>query len=768
MSVPSWADLEALFHEALARAPADRAVFLAERCAGRPDLRAEIEALLRAHDGATSSREGLPVTSPARLTRGVRVGPYEVLGELGAGGMGEVYRARDPKLGRDVAIKVLPALFLSDPERRARFEREARVLAALNHPNIAVIHGIEDVEGAPALVLELIDGVTLAERLAHPLPVTEALTIARQIADALEAAHDKGIVHRDLKPANIKITSAGVVKVLDFGLAKVYAGEGAAPDLSQAPTVSAGGTRDVMILGTPAYMSPEQARGQAVDKRADIWAFGCVLYETLTRRAAFPGETISDTIAAVLEREPDWSALPPVMPASIHRLLRRCLEKDPKRRLRDIGDVRIELDEALTVPVRPEREPSPVGRPHVLTRPIWKRALPIAAAAVLATALSSVAWWSVRSSSPPLPVTRLTFTLPEGQRLPIGDGSSTVAISPDGMQMFFVAAGRPYWRPYLRLMSQFGVKPIPWTDAAQNPNNPVFSPDGRSIAYSFHTGQLGFAIKRAAVSGGAPVTLCHAGFPLGMSWGADGIVFGERGRGIMRVSANGGTPELVVSVKAGEDGFRPQMLPGGGAVLFTLATGTAADRWDKAKIVVQSLPSGERKTLIDGGSDARYLPTGHLVYALGGTIFAVPFNLGRLEVMGEGVPLVDGVRRPTDAGGLTGSADFSVSDTGSLVYVSGAAPSVRRELAFIDRKGAVEPLKLPPDDYESPRISPDGTQIAYATDDGQEATVWISPLSGTGSARPLTFGGKNRLPIWSADGQHVAFQSDREGDLGIF
>ena len=372
MSAPSWADLEALFHEALARAPADRAAFLVERCVGRPDLQAEVDALLRAHNDAASALEVPSVPLQTRLKAGARIGSYEVLAELGAGGMGEVYRARDPKLGREVAIKVLPAVFLSDPERRARFEREARVLASLNHPHIGAIYGVEDAGGVPALVLELVEGETLADRLTRgAIPIGEALTVARQIADALEAAHEKGIVHRDLKPANIILQGARgptptrwktatssvdsppresddiVVKVLDFGLAKVY-GDGPGPDLAQSPTVTASGTREGTILGTPAYMSPEQVRGKPTDRRTDIWAFGCVLYEMLTGHTAFARETISDTIAAILGRGPDWQTLPETTPASVRRLLQRCLERDSKRRLRDIGDARIDLDDGLT------------------------------------------------------------------------------------------------------------------------------------------------------------------------------------------------------------------------------------------------------------------------------------------------------------------------------------------------------------------------------------------------------------------------------------
>jgi len=385
--------------------------------------------------------------------------------------------------------------------------------------------------------------------------------------------------------------------------------------------------------------------------------------------------------------------------------------------------------------------------------------MPVLAGVILASAVTSVAWWTIRPSTP-LTITRFSFTLAEGQ-LFTNLGRQLVAISPDGTQMVYVAN----LRLYLRSMSELEVWPIPGTETLQGVVNPVFSPDGRSIAF-FSGGDR--TLKKIAVSGGAAVTLCPADNPFGMSWGRDGIVFGQGSKGIMRVSPNGGTPELLVSVNGNEVAHGPQMLPDGQTVLFTLATGGALNQWDTAHIVVQLLRSGERQTLIAGGSHARYLPTGHLVYALGGVLFAVPFDLKRLAVTGEPVPIVEGIRRSLAAN--TGTADFSVSDTGSLVYVPGPASTTAAQvgLALIDRKGVVEPLKLPSGPYQFPRVSPDGKRVAFATDDGKEADVWTYELTGTSSMRRLTFGGKNRFPIWSADGARVAFQSDREGNLGIF
>jgi len=723
------------------------------------------------------------------LSAGTRLGSYEVLSAIGAGGMGEVYRARDTRLKREVAIKVLPDAFLHDPDRLARFRREAELLATLNHPNIAAVYGLEQSEGVSAIVLELVEGETLAEVIAgtrgsetgslpqttapslgearqaagvgpRGIPIDEALPIARQIAAALEAAHEKGVIHRDLKPSNVKVTPEGTVKVLDFGLAKMLETEVSASALTMSPTLSVQATNAGVILGTAAYMSPEQARGRPVDRRTDIWAFGCVLFEMLTGRRTFDvGETVSDAVAAILKNDPDWSVLPVDTPAHIRTLLRRCLQKDPQRRLPHIGLARIEIDEGPAEAAAAPQVPAPtelVAQP----RSLWKRAMPVAIATIVASALTSVAW-NLRPSSPatPLPITRFSLALAEGQQFGFTLGTrQMVAISPDGTQMGYLTN----LGLYVRSMSDLQARTIPGIEV--NIFNPVFSPDGRSLAfYSIPEGR----IKRIAVSGGAAVAICQADLPFGMSWSAAGILFGQGNKGIMRVSPDGGKPEQLVSVKGDQFAHGPQILPDGQTVLFTLAEGTSPDLWDRALVVAHSLKSGERKTLIEGGSDARYLRTGHLVYALGGVLYAVPFDPQRLQITPGPVPIVEGVRRAT-AG--TAAAHFSVSDTGSLIYVPGPAGTSagQQELALIDRKAAVEPLKLPPGPYGYPRISPDGKRVAFGTDNGKEANVWIYDLSGTSSPLRITFGGRNRFPIWSADGQRVAFQSDREGDLGIF
>jgi len=591
-----------------------------------------------------------------------------------------------------------------------------------------------------------------------PIAVEEALKIAHQMADALEAAHEKGVMHRDLKPANVKITPDENVKVLDFGLAKAMepVALGVSPTAAtNSPTLSMMATQAGMILGTAAYMSPEQAKGFQADHRSDVFSFGSVLYEMLTGRQPFHGETAHEILASVLVREPDFGALPPNLNPRIPELLRRCLEKNPKRRWQAVGDLRAEVE---TVALAPRTVPA-LTQAAAQLQPVWKRAIPVVATAIVVGALSCIVTLYFRSSTE-LNIVRLPFTLPEGQNFTALNRQS-VAISPDGTQMVYVANNRLY----LRSMSELEARAIPGTEISQGVFNPVFSPDGRSIA--FYSG-ADLTLKKIAVSGGAAVTICPADLPLGMSWGKDGIVFGQGNKGIMRVSPNGGKPDLLASVKGDEQAHGPQILPGGQTVLFTLATGAGAPAWDKAQIVVQSLRSGERKTLIEGGSDARYVPTGHVVYALGGTLFAVPFNLRRLEVTRGPAPIVEGVRRGSALG--SGTAQFSFSSTGSLIYVPGPVATSNASRAFVlaDRTGATEPLKLPPGAYVHPRVSPDGTRLAFGTDDGKEANTWIYELSGVNAPRRITFSGKNRFPTWSSDGQRVAFQSDREGDLGIF
>ena len=519
------------------------------------------------------------------------------------------------------------------------------------------------------------------------------------------------------------------------------------------------GTMVGTLLGTAAYMSPEQAKGREADKRCDIWAFGCVLYEMLTGRRAFEGEDLSDTLAAVLRSEPDWTKLPADVPHGIRRLVTRCLEKDRRKRIADISTALFLIDE----PSIAASSSGPTLAPAIAPRaPLWRRAMPLIATAALAGALVGAAAWRLRPSPPPPVVTRFPVMLADGQRF-TNTGRQVVAMSPDGTRMAYVANTQLY----LRSISDSEAKAIPGTATEAGVVSPVFSPDGRSIAFWSGADNT---IKRVSIDGGPAVTICLADRPFGITWSASGILFGEGPNGVMRVAASGGKPEVLLKVGEGEVADEPQMLPDGETVLFTLANGSNVDRWDRAKVVAQSSKSSERKTVIEGGSAGRYLPTGHLLYAVGGTLFAVPFDIARLEVTGSAVPIVAGVSRAETPSQQTGVANFSVSGNGSLMYVPGPALAAagQLDLVRVDRKGGTERLKLPPGPYEFPRVSPDGKRLAFGTDDGKEAIVWVYELAGTSAMRRLTFGGNNRFPIWSADGERIAFQSDREGDSGIF
>jgi serine/threonine protein kinase/Tol biopolymer transport system component len=716
-------------------------------------------------DGAANVGEVIrPARPPAyilhelALTPGTRLGAYEIISALGVGGMGEVFRARDTKLNRDVAIKVLPDSFANDAERLARFTREAQTLAALNHPNIAHIHGLEETSGVSALVMELVEGEDLSQRIARgPIPIDETLQIARQIAEALEAAHEQGIIHRDLKPANIKVRSDGTVKVLDFGLAKAMDGSPAASNLTHSPTLSMMATQAGVILGTAAYMSPEQAKGSPADRRSDVFAFGSVMYEMLTGRQPFKGDTAPDVLASVLVREPELDLLPPNLNPRMSELLRRCLEKNPKKRWQAVGDLRVEIE---AIAAAPRVAPATV-QVAAQSEPLWKRAVPIAAAALVVGALSSVATLYFKPSTPALAITRFAITLGEREQLTTAN-RQLIAISPDGTKMVYGANSRLY----LRSLSELEARPIPGTEdiEGQSVSSPTFSPDGQYIAYWSGSAR---ALKKTPVSGGAAVTICPASSPFGMAWGTNGIVFTQP-EGIMLVSLDSGRPELIVAATGEGVLNSPQMLPDGKTLLYTLGANTGRNRWDEARIMVQSVGSDESKTVIERGSHARYLPTGHLVYARGGVLFAASFDLKRLAVTGGHVPIVEGVFRAPVAN--SGAALFSVSDAGSLIYVPGPAStsSGQSVLALIDRNGSVTRLKVPAGVYEYPRASPDNTHLVFGTTDGKQDVVSTYELSEASAVRRLTFEGNNRFPIWAGNTGRVAFQSDRQGDLAIF
>jgi eukaryotic-like serine/threonine-protein kinase len=755
-----WQQIEQLYHSALEREGNQRAAFLREACAGDDALRQEVESLLAQEKGAgfleapaLEAAAKIFDEDPGASLIGRQIGSYQVVWLLGAGGMGEVYQARDTKLGRNVALKVLPAAFVHDPERLSRFQREARMLASLNHPNIATIHGLEQSDGVHYLVMELVPGETLAERLsAGALSIDEVLKIGGQIAEALEAAHERGVIHRDLKPANVKVTPEGRVKVLDFGLAKAFASDGGL-DLSHAPSLTAMGTEEGRILGTPAYMSPEQARGKAVDKRTDIWAFGCVLYELLTARQAFRGETLSDTIAGVLEREPDWQVLPPATPAKIRDLLRRCLQKDSQRRLHDIADGRIEIEEALSAPATGE-----LTAPVKGVRALGRRALLLSLGTLLlGGAITGLAVWNLKPTpSPQRTVSRLTITLPPGQQLAGLESGPAMALSPDGTHLAYVARQSGNQQLYVRAMDSQEAKPIPGTEGAVNP---FFSPDGQWVAF-FAGGNL----KKVPVSGGAALTLAIVALPRGASWGSQGIIaFAPTTDGaLQQVPEAGGTPQLLTRLEKRDISQRwPEFLPGGKAMLFAASASTSS--WPNAQVAVQSLGTGERRDLIHGGTNPRFAPSGHLVYAQGGNLMAVPFDPQRLTATGAAVPVVEGVLQAT----VSGVAQYNFSSTGSLVYIPGGVQSAQSGLAWVSRNGTAQPLATPLSAYRGPRLSPDGSRVAVAIE-GQESQTWLYDLSRETLTR-LTFeGGANYNSVWTPDGKRIAFNSNKEGPVNIF
>jgi serine/threonine protein kinase/Tol biopolymer transport system component len=690
------------------------------------------------------------------LAAGTKLGTYEVRSAIGAGGMGEVYQAHDTKLGRDVAIKVLPEAFAHDADRLSRFQREAKTLAALNHPNIATIYGLEQSGGTSYLVMELVSGETLAERVKRDgaVSVEETLAIAKQIAEALEAAHEKSIIHRDLKPANVKLTPEGKVKVLDFGLAKAFAGDGANDDPSNSPTLSAAATMQGTILGTAAYMSPEQARAKAVDKRTDIWAFGCVLYELLAGRQAFHGETTTEILAAVLRGEPDWQALPASTPGKIRDLLRRCLQKEMNKRARDAGDARIEIEEALAAPVTAElTTAAPTKGFHALGR----RALILSLGTLLLGAvIASLATWNLKPS-PPQPVTRTVINLPSGQQLTGLDSGVAVALSPDGTHLAYVARQGGTQQIYLRAMDSLEARPVPGTEGAVSP---FFSPDGQWLGF-FAGGKL----KKVSVSEGAAVNVGDTAVPGGGSWGSKGMIaFAPTLVGaLQQVSDSGGAPQKLTRLEKGEVSQRwPEFLPGGKAVLF--AASPTSGNWTAAHIAVQSFETGERRNLVQGGGTLpRYAPSGHLVYAQGGNLIAVPFDPQRLSSTGAAVPVVEGALQSPSSG----ATQYSFSATGTLVYVPGGVQGAQRRLVWVTRNGAEQPLAAPAHAYLAPRLSPDGRRVAVTITE-QESQTWLYDLSRETLTR-LTFeGNSNQYPVWTPDGKRIAFQSSKEGPLNIF
>ena len=692
-----------------------------------------------------------------RLATGTRFGPYEIVVPIGAGGMGEVYRARDTKLNRDVAFKVLPDLFANDSDRLARFQREAQVLASLNHPNIAHIHGLEDWGGVHALVMELVEGEDLAQRLGRgAIAVDEALAIARQVAEALEAAHEHGIIHRDLKPANIKLRPDGTVKVLDFGLAKAMEPVGTVSNASHSPTITTPAmmTGVGVILGTAAYMSPEQARGRVVDKRVDIWAYGCVLFEMLTGQRAFEGESISDVLASVLKTEPNWQALPAVTPAALRRLVGRCLEKDPRRRLQAIGEARVLVEDLLT------GAPEPItGSAAPSNTRSWSRlAFAGVAAVAIGAAVAVTGSWRARPVAPR--VTRTNIAAVGPAALTINGLDRDLVISPDGSRIVYV--GNNGTQLFVRALDALESVAI----ATGQIREPFVSPDGQWVGFVEGLNTL----KKVAISGGPSIQLTTLdGAPQGATWLPDDtIIFATNNpsTGLQRVSANGGTPAVVTRPDHHRDEVDhkwPEVLPGGRVVLFTITAQTGG--LDNASVAALDLRTQTSTILVRGGLDARYVESGHLVYVAAGTLRAVPFDLRTLAVRGPAVPVV-----PRLVTTRSGAGEFGVSRDGTLVYVdvTPGSQSVRaRTLVWVDRVGKEERIAAPTRSYEAPRISPDGKQLALAITD-QESDIWVWDLVRADLKR-LTFDpGVDTFPVWTPDSHRIVFSSQSGGTLNVW
>ena len=679
------------------------------------------------------------------LAPGTRIGVYDITALIGEGGMGQVYRATDATLGRQVAIKILPKAFAADLQRLARFEREAKTLASLNHPHIAAIYGFEKSSAMHALVMELVEGEDLSQRLARgAIPLEEALPIARQIAEGLEAAHQQGIVHRDLKPANIKLRSDGQVKVLDFGLAKIAdpAG-GSSPDGMNSPTLSVHATKQGVILGTAAYMSPEQARGLPVDRRTDIWAFGCVFYEMLTGTPAFGRDSVSDIVAAVLQSEPDWRALPPHTPGRLRLLLKRCLQKDSRQRLHDVADARIEIEDFDTDAIAAAATPVPNGA-HRLA---WA-----AVGALAGVAVAGVLWWAgARTGLAPAPI-HLSLTLADkASSYGHMNASRELAISPDGQKIVYVAIHDGRRQLFLRSLGEIEGKPVDGTDGALTA---FFSADSQWLAFG-----KGLELQKAAVGGGAPITICTlagTGF-FGGDWGPDNtIVFvADYNGGLLKVSANGGTPHPLLAASVDTDHVAysdPQILPGGKGVLFTLASGRAVTADDQDVAV---LAAGEKtlRILIRGASHPRYLPTGQIVYVHQGALQAVPFDISTLAVTGTPTTVIEGLGRT-----WSGDADYSVSDNGTVVYEADSGAATGGMFTLVDRKGAARPVSAKRGNYSEFSISPNGRSIAsrvFAINDD----IWTYDIA-TGAPLRFTFEPLDEVfPRWTADGSRIAYGS---------
>jgi len=692
------------------------------------------------------------------LKSGQMLSHYRLVSLLGEGGMGVVWKATDTTLGRDVAVKVLPDLFSRDAERLTRFEREARLLASLNHPNIAGIFGLHESDGSRFLAMELIPGEDLAKRLQQgPLPVEEALQIARQVAEALEAAHEHGVVHRDLKPANIQLSADGAVKVVDFGLAKALVGDASSgsTDLSLSPTMTAGATLAGVILGTAAYMSPEQAKGKPVDRRADIWGFGAVLFEMLAGRRLFVGETISEILASVIKSDPEWDLLPSGLRPELVDLLHRCLEKDPRRRLRDIGDARIALEEMIAGRGRQPAAAVSVVSAAPVSR--GRHAALLAGVALGAAALTALAAWSMRPAPPVRPPLHLEVVVSGDLPLFQSQGSGVV-ISPDGRMIAYAtgtptnsSAGRINIRPLDRLES------IQVIDS-DNGYNPFYSPDGKWIGFATPT-----SLKKVSVAGGTPLTLCPVALSRGAAWGEKGaiVLTPNPNAGLSTVPSAGGALTELTQLGEGEVSHRwPQFLPGGKRVLFT--SYTSAER-NSGRIEVVDLDTKVRTLVHQGGTYGRYIESGHVIFVNSGTLFAAPFDLAALKTTASPSPVLQGISFSSEGG-----SQVDVSRDGTIIYLTGQASDAKSSMIKSDRQGRTSQASETKREYAYMRRSPDGKRLALVAMSDGNMDIWVHDLQRDTQTRMTFDPARDLFPVWSPDGGTLYFTSNRGGKWGIF
>lgn len=688
------------------------------------------------------------------LTPGTKLGPYEVVGPLGAGGMGEVYRARDTRLGRDVAIKVLPAHLSADAARKQRFEREAKTISGLNHPNICVLYDVGSQEGVDYLVMECVEGETLAKRLEKgPLPLEQVLKYGAQIADGLDKAHRAGVVHRDLKPGNVMLTSSGA-KLLDFGLAKPAAGAASLATLTAMSPAQSPVTQEGMIVGTFQYMSPEQVEGKEVDGRSDIFSLGAVLYEMVTGKKAFEGKSQLSVAGAILEKEPEpISAVKPLTPAALDRTIRKCLAKRPDERWQSASDLATQLSWMT------DSSATASGMAVTAAQGGWHLdRLGWALVGFLAVVMigGGVAWTSLQHATTAGRVMRFSIELPPGDAL----GGTwywypSVAISEDGSQIAYVAHRGGESRIYVRGIGETNVREVPGTEGA---DMPFFSPDGQWLGmYS------GEKIKKVPLAGGPTVTIASTAFK-GGTWGPDDTIYFGNGAGLMKVAATGGTPQKVtmLDAKHGEtDQVFPEVLPGGKALVFTVRN-MEQPSFDEADIAAVKLASGERKLLVKGGTDPHYVSSGHLVFMRAGVLLAVPFDAEKLEIKGAAVPVAENILENP----RIGAGQYAVSKDGLLVYISGGVTYGEHELVFVDKAGNAKPLTASKRPYEDFTISPDGKYIA-ATIEGPVTNTWIHDITRDTETR-FNFGVENRDPAWTPDGKHIAYSGYKDGKYAVF